>query len=814
MGDSLQKRIDTLIRQVFAAGPGAWLVWCDPQRAWLPLLERVAGDRRLGGFDLVVVDARTAGAFGGPAQRAMLQDKIVVGRPFVLYAPVTPADLGWLHAQALLAEKLYDRTLRAQLLDWGWRPHSLTVGDDEVAALARLNLQQDPAQWGGGGLDPDPGLLLNVLAGYAEVDDESRLVFDLTVEAAGLPAPAADLPAWRVRALAWLLVTQVHAVAPEIVPDAHEMLVAADCRAFARQLLDRWADSNTLAQRLPDAIVQADRLAMLGTLLSARGAATAPCISQNAEAMLFANTCNQLAELDGRALLESLAALRPALDRHVRGFWGHRLAGHPHAVPWGELQRLADAAADLLDASPDEQWSAAQAAIDWYVAGGWRMDAAGEEITRSLLATTPELVRLIAPLRRAYRARWEETLIRWSDVWSSAGCPLPDALPSAGAWLKSALEADRHATAVLVVDALRFDLAARLAARLNQQEGVERAQIQPARAPLPSITALGMALALPLEEHKFTAEMADGRWQVEAEGNKDNLSLAEKRRAWWLANVPGIRLGRIDAVLADPNAGPSNSVNRLVLYDAAIDEAGHSDQLDYEGGTPALDRYLRIIEHLRRAGWMRILIVTDHGYIHWPVNEEKNTAHPVSGPTSAARRYLVYLESTELPRPWAPAPGGKWRIALPRGAASFRAYGGLGYFHGGASLQEWIIPCLTIQWPQQAQPVAVTLEPMPRILSQRPRVTLNVSAGSLLREDAIARQVEVVVRNRQTRAILFRSLRAVATIDTPLIELTLEMVEGATAERNTPLTIEVRDPFTEQPLAEQEATLMVELAGW
>ena len=44
-------------------------------------------------------------------------------------------------------------------------------------------------------------------------------------------------------------------------------------------------------------------------------------------------------------------------------------------------------------------------------------------------------------------------------------------------------------------------------------------------------------------------------------------------------------------------------------------------------------------------------------------------------------------------------------MAVPRGAASFQTYGGLGYFHGGASLQEWIIPCLQIEWPVKAQPV-------------------------------------------------------------------------------------------------------------
>jgi len=814
MGDTLQKRIDTVIRQVFAAGPGAWLVWCDPQRAWLPLLERVAGDRRLGGFDLVVVDARTAGAFGGPAERALLQAKIAAGQPFVLYAPVAPAGLGWLHAQALLAEKRYDRTLRAQLLDWGWRPHSLTVSDQEVAALARLNLQQDPAQWGDGGLQPDADLLLEVLAGFAEPSDENRLILDLSIQAAGLPPITDDLPAWRTRAVARLLVTQAYAAIPGAIADGHELLVEGACRAFARQLLDRWVDSHTRVQSLPDAVIQADRLAALGGLLAQQTAAGTPCISQAAEAAIFANACNQLAALEGRPLLEELAAQRTDFERHARGLWGHRLAGHPQAVPWGELLRLAAAAADLLAAAPPAEWAAATDAIGWYVGGGWRMDHAGEEITRALQLTAPELVRLVAPLRRAYRTRWEETLIRWSDLWSATGCALPPTIATAGQWLKTALDGDRHATAIVVVDALRFDLGARLATRINEIEGVERAQVSPARSALPSVTALGMAFALPIEEQKLTADLVEGRWQISAAGAAENLSLADKRRSWWLGNVPGVRLCRVEEVLSDQPPAPGDPYNRLVLYDGAIDDAGHDDQLEYFGGSHVLNRYLQIVERLRNAGWLRILVVTDHGYIHWPVNEEKNTPHPVPGAQLAARRYLVYGPDADVPLPRVSAPGNRWQVALPRGAASFKAYGGLGYFHGGASLQEWIIPCVHIEWPQQARPVTVTIEPVERIMSQRPKVTLTVSAGTLLREDAIARQVEVVIRDRQTRALLFRSERATASIDTPQIDLTLDAVAGAAAARNSALVIEVRDPHTEQRLDEQQAILMIELSGW
>ncbi len=99
------------------------------------------------------------------------------------------------------------------------------------------------------------------------------------------------------------------------------------------------------------------------------------------------------------------------------------------------------------------------------------------------------------------------------------------------------------------------------------------------------------------------------------------------------------------------------------------------------------------------------------------------------------------------------------------GAACFRTYGGLGYFHGGASLQDWVIPCITVEWPSQAQPVTVEVEPMAQVLSQRPRVTLVVHRASLLVEDAIPRPVDVVIRDAGSRMILFRSDSVTVTPD-------------------------------------------------
>lgn len=812
---TLQKRIHILIRSILGSGPAAWLVWCDPHGHWLPLLNRVAADRRMGEFALVEVTERTSGIIGGPVTRQELQQRLDTNQSFVLYVPAAPSALGWLWAQALLAERIYDASLRAQLMEWGWRPHSLTVSDEEVAALALTNLQSDPADWGGGGLQPDREKLLEVLAGLAEPEDENRLALDLAVEEAGLPPlDEADLPGWRRQALALLLVTQAHSLAPELVSEGHERVLPLPARQTALALLRRWEDSVRLANNLPEAILQADPLAALPSLLAAADLGHGPFLSHAAEKTIFANTCRGLAQREGRSLVEQLADLHGAIERHRRGFWGYRTAPNASTIPWGELARLSDAAGGLLAAAPSRAWATPREAIDWYIGGGWRLDQAGEEIERGLEAVSPELTGLIGPLRQAWRARWEETAIGWSACWTQAGCPTPAHLATVGGWLQAELAASDTPTAILTVDALRFALGAGLAEQIDRQEGVERARVAAARAPLPSITALGMATALPIPEEQLEASVVAGKWEIRQRGSDANLSVAQARRNWWTAQPHTQVVEGIGAVLNGTIPEPTARGQRLVVYDGAIDRLGHDDELALQGSGAVIQRYVDAIQRLRDGGWRRILVVTDHGFIRWSGSQERNAPLPAPQPVYSSRRAVAYPAETQLAGPQALAPGGRLRVGFPHGAACFRTYGGLGYFHGGASLQEWILPALVVEWPQTAQPVVVGLAPLERVLSQRPKVTLTVGAASLLAEENIPRTVAVVIRSRESQVILFRSESITITGAEVQEEVTLEVEDEVSAERNTPLLVQVRDARTEAVLAEVESRLLIELGGW
>lgn len=823
--NSLQKRIRARVAQVLDGYDGAWMLWCDPKDEWRPLLERVADGSQSDPFRLITITEETARQIGGLQARQQVQQLIDSGESFVLLVQSDRDRLGWMWAQALLAEETYATPLREQLIAWGWQPQRAHVPDEELTVLARQGLQHDPAAWGGGSLQPDLPLLLEVLAGGAAPDADQTYTLDVTTQQAGLPAYDEQVPErWRRRALAQLLVTQAHQVAPHTISASNELLIGETARPTALDLLERWVDSLRLSRGLADAIIEADKIAALGDQVRDASIADGPFLSRAAEHAVFTGTCSRLSQKSGKDLLQTLAGLQSDLERHMAGFWSDdpdKLAlvrSEPTrvnlALPWSELLRLSRAAQMFLDAVPAHDWTTPEAALRWYTGSGWRLDSVGEEFLRNLSRSTPELLALITPLRDAYRARWERMLIQWSDVWTAAGCPIPN-LPTAGEWLKQALVGS-GGTAILMIDALRYDLGATLASQINTQEGTERAALCAARAPLPSITALGMGMALPLGEGDVRAELADGRWQLIETSSQLDLSVAEKRRQWLRKRgiVPEDGVLALNDVVRGQVPKPGKGRMAVVITDDLIDQLGHDDELEMLGSRVALDRYRTAITQLRDAGWRRVLVVTDHGYIYWADTDSKPLALPVPGPAFRSRRALAYPATADLAEPSVLAPGGGWRVLPARGASSWSAYGKLGYFHGGASLQEWVIPCIQVEWPIKARPVVVAVQPIKHILSAKPRITLRVALPGMFVEDALSRHVEVLIRHATSRVILFRSVSLELIPGHDQVAITLKRTDNTSAPRDTPLRIEVRDTLTEEVINAVDSVLAIDLDDW
>src|ERR1019366_3962287 len=259
MSQTLQQRIYKYIQDTLTY-PEAWMVWCDPRNDWGPLLQQTANAEGMKGFTLHSVTEQTAGEIGGPVWRKKLQGLIAAKQPFVLHVEAAADNLGWLWAQALHAEAIHIASLREKLREWGWRPQNISTGDDELAKLAKLYFHKDPVEWGGGGLQPDQTMLLNILAGGIIAESDDRMILGLTIEAAGLPAlDERDIERWRTNVLARLLITQAQHAAPDVYA-THEYMIPAEKRVFVLGLLDKWVDSVRLSKGLADRILEADRI--------------------------------------------------------------------------------------------------------------------------------------------------------------------------------------------------------------------------------------------------------------------------------------------------------------------------------------------------------------------------------------------------------------------------------------------------------------------------------------------------------------------------------------------------------------------------
>ena len=813
---SLPKRIKTLVNQTLSRD-GDWMVWCDPRGEWQPLLERVAAEEGNTEFPLLIVNTQTSGAIGGLQVRQEIQRRLEARQKFVLLVAASPDQLGWVWAHALIAEQTYTTSLRAQLQAWGWQPQSATISDEEITVIARQNFSQDPADWGGGSLEPDPALLLDVLAAGTTPEQDNLLLLYFTIERSGLPPiNLAALEQWRIRVLARLLVTQAYEQSPGLISATHELLIAEPQRPAALDLLNRWIDSLRLSKGLPAMIVEADKIAALTALVQKATLNDGPFLSHAAEHTLFARTCLDLSQKHGKELLDALDRIAPEVAAHGQSFWGTKQpADHPsHAtIAWDELARLSQAATMVLKVAPTTEWPDIGTAIAWYTNDGWSLDVAGEAILRNLTPSTPELIALIAPLREAYRSRWEKTLIQWSDTWLASGCAVPQ-LDTAGTWLAQALT-NARSTAIVVIDALRYDLGTTLVKYINQHEGTDRATLKPARAPLPSITALGMGMALPIAEAQLQADFSTNGWRLIETQSQKNLRVAAERRAW-LRDRGIIDDGflELNELLEKGVAAPTKAGQRLFITDRTIDKLGHDDELEIQGSSTIVERYYAAISQLREARWHRILIVTDHGYIHWSGSNDTGMSPPVPGPSYRSRRALAYPTQTTVPVPHAYAPGNQWKVVPARGATNWIAYGGLGYFHGGASLQEWIIPCIQVEWPAKGKPVQPTIQPVEHILSVRPRITVLIEREKQSSEELLPRKIEVIIRHATERTILFRSAATELNPAGTEVPIMLTMVANADAAWDSPLRIEVRDLLTEEILAAIDSTLRARLDEW
>ena len=309
---------------------------------------------------------------------------------------------------------------------------------------------------------------------------------------------------------------------------------------------------------------------------------------------------------------------------------------------------------------------------EWYASTGWRADWA-------VLAALDETVRLVgfAAVEAAIAAVYGP----WADACARSLQAAIGPMANSEAYAASPAPAPQPGDVVLFVDGLRLDVAHRLADRLAGA-GLET-DLSTALAALPTVTETSKPALAPIDQSLLGPGVA-----LDARREPDGPA-AVARVLRKLITDAGVQvLGASE--LGDPCG-------------VAWAEAGELDHRGHDLGLRLahvieveVQRIATRIENLFDAGWNRVVVVTDHGWLLVPGGLPKNEDLPVAITETKKGRCARVKDGADplVPTvPWHWDPG--VRIAVAPGISCFEA--NQTYEHGGVSPQECVVPRLVVR---------------------------------------------------------------------------------------------------------------------
>jgi hypothetical protein len=826
--DSFRQWLADRIESIFTKGStdSRLIIWCDPNREWLSLLQ--AG-----------LKPKSVELWGNPEEGELsLRDRFLSAAKSrrIIWLPRSRRDTTWLKVFELEADGVWEKSLVEALREYGVAISR--DGENELAGLLAAQalawLDQPMSVWKElssrvvkGTLVTDQRILEVLSAGQGQFEklkeeNQFEVFARRATEDFGFPDPhGMDEASWRVASAARLLATEAVAANAQNPPSEGEHVIPPGVqRENALKLLQTWQRDIHLLPSFETVSMEADK--RLSLPYWARNLASPP---RSYASRAVEEACFQICatRLDGMEDLEPLcreleASAQQFHDR-ANGFWEKTAT---RKVGWRYLLMFSQSASLFLEhADVEQHWKTVAEAVSWYTERGWLIDQKGETLYMESADMPAVLQRIRARVRRAYQKRVDAVGRAFSDLLSQDGEAL-SSFPSAGEIVRELLEQETIPTAFLIVDACSFQLGRRLADLVNEGEPVERAKVSAAVAPVPTITEIGKAFALPLarEELKVTFNSEKGSFAVSTRETKANLAVAEDRRKWLAARFDAKLFLSITEVLEGGKIEKAGKNRRFIVVEGdEFDTEGHEGLLKIAGAEEHLERYARAIRKLRAAGYGRIIVATDHGFFHWQSEaEEVEEARPEGEILWSSRRAIVGRQLRHKSAIHLSVPCSDLEALVPRSTNAFRAYGGLGYFHGGATLQELVIPVVCASWPQKVEKIPVVLRPVEQIVSLSQSIEVSPGYGELLDaldETRLPRHVEIKVMDTATGMLVFRSEQA-ATVKPggENVVLKLRRIPEAKASLGQKIELRLIDVDNEEILERKEVTLKVDLDEW
>lgn len=801
--------------------PPPFILWCDPCREWEELLRKAC--------------RKTVELWSHEGHELLLRHRFAreERRPRVVWIPIGRGGLRYFkvfEGEAALREI----SLLEALREFG--VEITRAQEDEVKqdllAYALAKFDEPLSRWKK--ITPDDlistGTILAVLADVGKpiadrISPERRHLFERRVTADfGFPAPdTADPDIWRARAVARLLATDAAVkLGQETYPTSEWVIPPGNTRKRALEILGQWQRDLQLLPRFEALAGKADAFLNISPFMGQdTGKLAEPLASYKGEKALFQNEIDQIKQFDHFLELATyLGRKAEHYQKHARGFWGE---WSKKRIPWDLLAGFGRAAQILRDQDGVEKnWHSLQDAVDWYCRTGWKFDAEGERLMQEDVGEQADLSEIRKELRKAYLQILDRTNTAFSEFASrNADWLMQAPLPYAGEALQQRLAEKKESAAVIIVDAFRFELGMRLSEAINEGQSAPVASVAPCKAPVPTTTELGMAYLLPeaVKSLQVTVDPEKG-WRVCAKDREENLAAAEGRRNW-LTTVYGVKPSHLLSFAEAGKAGFKPPEGKLIfLFGDEFDSLGHEGELALSGADGLIERYAQLIRKLRDAGYGRIFVSTDHGYFHYLPGDHEVMEKPEGDIRWKTRRAFVGKNLKHKTAVRTKVAGSDLECLTPRSVNAFKTYGGVGFFHRGSTLQEWIIPLVCIQWAKKAQKTGIVLKPIAEITTQEPIVEIEPETRgkkNLLGEidgSYLGRQVAVKIRDAASGKVLFKSPAVAVSPHDEVRQIKLAKVSGAEGRFGQKLTMEIVDADDETLLTSAEVVLKTDLDEW
>lgn len=424
--------------------------------------------------------------------------------------------------------------------------------------------------------------------------------------------------------------------------------------------------------------------------------------------------------IDKKIIHELVAAveLRTLSQGEVTRWCSQRKQG-PWYADFKHLYDAVDMAGQFLALLDTVQLNMASSseAIQGYVSHWYKLDQLYRQYIHGLKASSQHTLlntlsdkieslytnRYVLPLNNAWQAH-VDAMTSWR---------VPDVTPQTqffSKWVKPYLDKNNKIY-VIISDAFRYEAGEEMVGRIRHQEDRFQAKLEHALSSLPSYTQLGMASLLPQED--LLLNIADNKTGTVRAGQQSTQGTDNRDKH--LKAILGERAGAVQAKQVLEMTRPEcreliKAHDILYIYHNRIDHTGDKMQSEGEAFEATEKTFDELMKLIKKLDVSNILITADHGFIYQnkPLDESDFLANDIEGETLYHDRRFVLgkrLQCSSALKSFSAEElglGGDVHAVIPKGIQRLRLSGsGSRFVHGGASLQEVVIPVISINKKQQ-----------------------------------------------------------------------------------------------------------------